>query len=273
MNVKWKTRLIAAFRRAIGANLGILLKDGTVIFFIFVVFSALALAGSWIADGLYLIFVERRISAGAGMLICSILIMTALGILIRKAVGDLSFKVSEDDKPSGKKVLILFLSSLGNDKLKIVKTISNMEDFKNYQDKDYISWEMPMQAIAYHVNRGALERVEVITSPQSAEQFDEFKELVHRVFPQYELEISNNPVSDFEKVAEVYEKVESVIRALNRASHGKKYKDSDMIIDVTGGQKPATIAGVLASVYHFMEVQYVSTRTKKVRAYYVEPAN
>ncbi len=44
-----------------------------------------------------------------------------------------------------------------------------------------------------------------------------------------------------------------------------------MIIDVTGGQKPTSIAGALMTLYYDREFQYVSTQNYKVKSYDVRP--
>ncbi len=260
---KWRSRFISNFRRAIGANVGALFNDPWAIVFLFIVFILLAISGSWISDGLFLAIFEDRVGEGIIMVLVSIAILLVLGVAIKNVVTDVHFEV-ESRKPQNVKVLVLFLSPLGRGQAEIIDEIRKFEDFEGKR----LSWEMPAYAIKYHADAGTLERVEVITFMDTDEQFDKFKELVGRLFPNSNFSIESHQVSDSEDVKEMYEVLENIFKKLDG-----KYKDSDIIIDVTGGKKPATIAGILASVYHFTEVQYVSTTTKEVKSYYVEPAN
>ncbi len=262
MHERWRSRFISNFRRAIGANVGALFNDPWAILFLFTVFILLAISGSWISDGLFLALFDGRITEGMTMVLISVTILLVLGVAIKNVVTDVHFEV-ESRKPRNVKVLVLFLSPPGRGQLEIIDEIYKLEDFEGKR----LSWEMPVYAIKYHADAGTLEKVEVITFMDTDEQFEKFRDLIGRLFPNSSFSMEAHRVSDSEDVKEMYEVLESIFKEL-----GGKYKDSDIIIDVTGGKKPATIAGVLASVYHFTEVQYVSTTTKEVKSYYVEPA-
>ncbi|GEM_PF-443699 len=268
MHGKCKVRLLSNLRRAIGASLGALFNDPVALVFLFLIFALLAVSGSWIADGLFLLFFEERVSEGIIMILISITIFVIIGVVIKNVVSDVNFEV-ESGRPRGAKVLVLFLSPpASGDQLREIDRIQRLEDFEGRR----IQWEMPVRAVKYHADSGALERIEVIVFEDanvSADvQLEKFRALVRRLFPDSNFKIHPRKVSSSEDIGEMYRVLERIFKKL-----GKKYRDSDIIIDVTGGKKPATIAGVLASVYHFTEIQYVSTSSKEIRSYYVEPAS
>lgn len=274
---KWKVRLATEFRRAIGAHLGVLLKSWWGVFFLLLFFALLALAGSWIADGLTFLIFDKRYVDGTIMLLVSFTILLVLGVAIKKAVKDTNFEIVEEEDPEGKKVLILFLSP-EFDAESILKDITTLEELNkalagDSQSKSY-KWLMPLASIRLHAMKGNLDCVYVITSPETDEQYRYFEKLVSQVFKSFNFRLRKCSISDSESVKEMYETLEKLFGILtNKGINGKKYKEKDIVIDVTGGKKTATIAGVLASVYHFTEVQYVSTTDKRVKAYYVEPVS
>ncbi len=159
--------------------------------------------------------------------------------------------------PKKTKNLILFLSPL-NAKLEELEEIKSLEDFKDKK----ISWEMPTVAINHHLPK--LENVIVITSDRSFNQFDEFKKFTKRLFRNKNINIERYKEQvDFEDIEKVYEALQNAIKTLRKT--GKAKRKSDIIIDVTGGQKIPSIAGAIITLEEENnEFQYVSTTTKKV---------
>ena len=131
-------------------------------------------------------------------------------------------------------------------------------------------WEMPMIAVSHHYP--TLKQLYVIPSADSKpgtkdgsfRQVPLFKWLFQRLFPKLEIEtVSPEKGVDFEDIAALYDSLrESFLKkALSQ------YHSSQIIIDITGGQKPVAIAGVFATLDRDLKVQYVSTKTKKVTSY------
>lgn len=161
-------------------------------------------------------------------------------------------------EPEKTKNLILFLSSVGNDKLDIIRNAKSLEDIQGKR----ISWEMPAIAIHYHIPK--LENVVVITSPQSEKQFKDFKNFIERIFPNANLNIEKYKNSvNFEDIEKVYDALEDAFYSLKRSKKAKN--DKDIMIDVTGGQKIQSIAGAIFTLEtERRKFQYISTNTKKV---------
>ncbi|MDQ7055057.1 MAG: hypothetical protein Q9M89_00535 [Persephonella sp.] len=225
--------------------------------FLFIV--AFSVSLSWIGDGIYEI-VKKYLPAyyfvfllTAGLVIASVLFLYVKHQMNRLGNTDIDVQPKEPDK---KRVLILFLSH-AND-IDSAKNISSFEDFKNVK----LNWEISAIAIKHHLP--ALKEVIVITSDMSAPQFDTFKEMIHRIFPDDVFTINRyeNAV-DFENVEQVYDSLKEIYRTLKKEKKIKR--NADFIVDVTGGQKIPSVAGAIFTLAaEGREFQYVSTRTKKV---------
>ncbi len=94
------------------------------------------------------------------------------------------------------------------------------------------------------------------TSPHGAGSFewlDHCKALIENYFKQ--VQIIKKEVSDFENLEELVELINSIIHeAKNNAIDERK-----IIVDVTGGQKTASIAAALVTLHNRVTFQYVQT--------------
>ena len=208
-------------------------------------------------------------------------------------------EVKHDDSPQQVRGLILFLSPVGKD-LDLVNELSyptpdaaessvlllDREQRKRFQGP----WRMALEAMAYH--RPRLGRVIVIGSStltnKEGKQFEGtehlvpfFQRLVAAISGAEPLEveslneaIKHLPVApkgsekwpqgvNFEDVDELFHAIEAAFQSL----HARKVANYDICVDVTGGQKPPTIAGAIATLAVGRRCQYVSTHDYHVKTF------
>ncbi|MCB9958319.1 MAG: hypothetical protein H6843_06830 [Rhodospirillaceae bacterium] len=221
-------------------------------------------------------------------------IMFVFIFLARRWNRDLLPTVITDEQPPQAKMLIFFLSpavTIGTDEEKQKAMAKLAEITGKIADQDVRkaisgSWRMPMEAIAYHKDR--LKSIIVIGSSDSTSkitgkfttgthtQTDLFKSLVNATTddldsPPVVLTISEF-LSDtaYERGVD-FESVEDCQEALNqiyRHAREKNLDEADILVDMTGGQKPNTAASVAAAILiRRRRFQYVSTRDYKVRTF------
>ncbi|HIQ50581.1 MAG TPA: hypothetical protein EYH54_01255 [Nautiliaceae bacterium] len=226
------------------------------IFVIVILFSlALTLITDGFAEGIKSVFnIPFQIIIG-------LIIAISIFLFVKKDLNKLN-QISLDvqtKSPEKTKNLILFLSHLNSDdQIKIIKNAMKLEDLKDKR----INWEMPAIAIKYHLPQ--LKNITVITSNESKNQFNEFKEFIKRVFPENDLNIEMyKNHTNFENVEEVYTHLKDAFYNLKKSKKAKR--DREIIIDVTSGPKIPSIAGAIFTLEaEERKFQYVSTKTKEV---------
>jgi hypothetical protein len=257
-------------KRALAYQLGIFFKDKktaavTVAFFAFLSFIA-----GWLPDGIANLLLTENKKDGLVMISASLLCLFFLWLAGTYYARELEFDVVEEE-PQKKKALILFLSEIRdkssqelNDEIKILDTAENESDrLSKLQGSSLSKWRMPVEAIKYHLPK--LERIVVVTSSLSSTQLESFRLLIVKLFGEEEAKkILQEKIEDFESVSEIFEKLNKIYKDLEKEG----FKAKHVIVDVTGGQKTASIAGALATtVYADREFQYVSTNTYQVKSY------
>ncbi len=177
--------------------------------------------------------------------------------------------VSED--PSKKRALILFLSNVRGNQEKLEKLLNELKKVEQLEGKlkelnntDFRSWRMPLEAVKYHL--GKLEKVIVITSNSSSEQFNMFSKLLEEFFPEKNIKLEEIKAGNFEDFNQVQEAIEKAYKKLKTDG----IKEKDTILDITGGQKIVSIVGALLSLNPGREFEYVSTTNYSVKSYDVE---
>jgi len=254
------------FRRAFISQFGFLFKDKKTAFVTAIIIAFLSIIAGWIPDGLSeivsaLYFKDGNLARGIFLLFSAVLTLFILSFWAYKSSGNLDYEIFSDE-PNKKKVLIVFLSSFtGNsDTRKLLKfliaKVQNLNDLeeklKEVGNSSFKKWKMPLKAIDFHVPK--LEKLVVITSPESSSYFPEFRQLVEAIFGE-DMDITERKSSSFEDVRELFEIIKGIYEELSG-----RYKDRDIIVDITGGQKPVSIAGALiTSHYPERKFQYVST--------------
>jgi hypothetical protein len=211
-----------------------------------------------------------------------------IGIIYRgvqRAKRRIRLRANQDDNPQTCEALILFLSPPGKDasRLKDWLTDTNLRcrvADKIVRERFQGSWRMPLEAIGWHVGR--LKKIVIIPScddPLDPKKKDgtfrnltDWRLLLNWFLPFPErIEIRdvteppfNRPVGvDFEKLQELFDVLEEIIRWLNEGGT----KDYEIMIDITGGQKVPGVAGAAVALGEGRRFQYVSTRDYRVHSY------
>lgn len=199
-----------------------------------------------------------------------------------------------------RKHLVLFLSSLQKDIEEsggipsllhltndIDADIGRMEAFKR-SNRPW-SWEMPLRAIRYHL--GTLETVTLVCSRESICQaglflnicarYDRFKNLSFSLLARtgrrlrlHSVTEASFPCShegfDFESFDELSRAIWQLLRKFGK----KGYFEDDIMIDITGGQKPTSIVGASVTFNRRVKAQYIQTNSPwDVLSYDVELAS
>jgi len=226
------------------------------------------------------------------------LLLLGLWLWARKGRPVIRVSAIQDSKPPKVKSLILCLSPCGNKDQQLVKDICDQKIPATINDSGFLArfqgaWRMPLEAIAYHQER--LEQLILIPSadqsrqggptfPGTYREVDCFRELVHKLWPRgadqppqvrnisqcisRQMPDSDPPRDyalgvDFEDVAALVNAIEDAYSALL----SQKIPSYEILVDVTGGQKPSTVAGATVALADGRRFQYVSMHDYRVRTY------
>ncbi|AGA89191.1 hypothetical protein Thimo_0321 [Thioflavicoccus mobilis 8321] len=174
-------------------------------------------------------------------------------------------RVGVEPQPAQVHGLILFLSNLSAEQARAVQagltTLDGLAAFRAAHGG--LNWRMPLEAIAHHAPR--LQHVIVICSAGrtgSAGQWPLFRALVQRVFPGAAFELRSAAQLDSRFGAGIdFEDVDGVAQATDDAyvhllERGLPH--SEILIDVTGGQKTNAIAATAVALAEGRRIQYVA---------------
>lgn len=154
--------------------------------------------------------------------------------------------------------IILFLSFLQP------TTFENTTGNKTFSELDeFHSWIMPFKAIEHHKSK--LRHLYIIPSFESDTQYDLFERLVQTTYND-SIQIYKTDPIDFENIDQVYETVDRTFQVIK--SNG--WKERDIVLDITGGQKVTSIVGAAFALGYDRRFQYVSTKDKKIYSYDLE---
>ncbi|SMP05157.1 CRISPR-associated protein (Cas_Cas02710) [Desulfurobacterium pacificum] len=265
--------LKTGLKQAFISQFGFLFKNWGIALISAGIFLVLSLIAGWFPDGCSMLLNEETRTQGLKLVSTSVVLLLSLVVLGRILYSPLRFDV-DADKPRKKKVLIWFLSKPWGTKEEVeqdVRKVSEMANNLNIQDiKEAVNglkiknWRMALDAIEYHIPK--LERVIVITSQESETYFDLFKDFIKVVFGKT-FSVEKFATVDFENGEELIkildEKLFQFLKCLG-------YKDREVIVDVTGGQKTISIVGAILTVTNFdREFQYVSTNNYDIKSFNV----
>ncbi len=156
-----------------------------------------------------------------------------------------------------KKVLILFLSTVKDEQYNTLIDSLN----KNTIDKwlgGFNSWKMPHSSINGH--KSTLEKIYILTSPESSKQYNQFKKLIHkshkREFEMKELLIQN--INDIDEYNSTFNEIYNECQI---------YSEDDIVIDATSGIKLFSIAGSYFALSSEKMIQYIDTNDYKVHQF------
>jgi len=152
---------------------------------------------------------------------------------------EFSFSVKEV-KPKDIKGLIMFLSNWD-------------------KNSNKCPWEMQLKVLEEY---SLIKYVYVIGSKNSYYQISQFESLVKKFFKDINV-IPHKDAIDFENLEESIKAIEEGFKCLKE----KGLKDSQILIETTGGQKIQSIAGAFFSSTYDRYFVYVSTNTKEVKVF------
>ena len=207
------------------------------------------------------------------------LILLLAWLYAHRAARHVQPHIREIEDPRRVKALIMFLSPNGEKDKALVKDllaqggdISDLALRKQFQS----SWRMPVEAIAYHLER--LEQVIVVASQRTEPEVDTFKALIAgltrchatekkmlKVLSLPELDAELPSQVDFESVKEQNDVLNGVLDILTEFH---KLPRHEIMIDITGGQKVCGVAGAMVALSKDWRVEYLSTmQPEKVKEY------
>jgi len=145
------------------------------------------------------------------------------------------------------KVVIMFLSAIQNPKY--IERLEKADD--TVLEAEYFSWKPCQRGLEAH--QPCLQKVWVVCSPESAKQYPWFKRMFSPLFAG--VSFHQVQVKSFEHIGSLVQSLEDIY-----ANLPKDIDETDVVIDVTSGQKPASIAGMMVSLVNAnRQVQYVQT--------------
>ncbi len=206
----------------------------------------------------------------------SLAILILFGVKLRKIVNSPGKIEVSNDPPEPVKVLGVFLSSFnvwynspqfqveivkGKEKESLEKALS--EHSIKRETLNGTTWEMPLKAIEFHKSR--IETLYLFTSSGSkgtTADSDLFVRLVKVLYPNIFVSELVSGGLDFENIKEIFNAVEDLYT--HAITSG--YKEKDVLVDITGGKKPNSIAASIATLAAGRKFQYIS-EDKVVRSY------
>lgn len=236
------------------------------------------IVAAWLPDGLneYIEYFQ----SGTGewslnyKLILSVSVLIVFWLFIRKSgiFGGIIEVYSE--RPQPVRILGLFLSPFR----RITVPVAVMNQVVSREELEVVlsggevspemflgtTWEMPLRAIEFHLSR--LQKVYLITSSgdsgtsRECQLFISFSRLL---FPDLYIEEFTAGGIDFENVNEVF----SAVEKLYEQGNSERYREEDILIDITGGQKTNSVAAAVATLSSGRRFQYIGKNSSDVMCY------
>ncbi|NUK48199.1 hypothetical protein HUN82_08630 [Prosthecochloris sp. DSM 1685] len=239
----------------------------------------LILFGEWFPDGLegffyYLqaVSMHRELVPWAinWKLVLSALFILLIWCIFKSLPRYTQIKVHAG-QPKTYKVLAVFLSPFGvwnPNQTETYKTIDELRAVVDSDDCDRekmndTKWAPSLSAIEYH--RKTLREVVVFTSKETSTEFTVFRALVRRLYPSLKVREMSEGGMDFENIEAVF----NGVNKLYTDAIGDGYREKDILVDVTGGNKPNSIAAAMATLAAGREFQYLN-KSREVRSFDVD---
>lgn len=245
---------------------------------------ALLLGIGWITDSLFewIIDVETALAGGTVAnwwplhrllsLAYFAIIMTWLGVLTRGAQRRYRPRVGTDPAPPPVRGLVLFLSQLKpQEEATLRDALDGLTDLAGFRACcGRLNWRMPLEAIAFHQPR-LRHAVLICSRLGSAEQLGLFRALVRRVFPDAAFVLHDVAELDMRYGGGVpFDDVDAVSRATDDAVEfllQQRLAITDVLIDVTGGQKTNAVAATAVALAEGRRIQYVAGNAETSEPY------
>lgn len=203
----------------------------------------------------------------------------------RNAAGHVRLRIQQDDSPQEVRALVIFLSpppkDLTVEEIKEKGLAGLLADRPRLEkSKDiFKSWFMPFLAFSYHLAR--LERVVVCPSIDREvggkniegtwRHYEKFEEMSRLLTGKKNISfVSAGDLDERWRKGVDFEDADELVRAVEAAYEylgGVGINACDILVDITGGQKPPTVAGAAVALAEGRRFQYVSTVDYKVKTY------
>lgn len=223
--------------------------------------SVIFIVTGWLPDGIAELIRGEWLECSYKLTI-SLAILFFIGYELKKALKHEGRIEVISEPPSSAKVLAVFLSPLFRKlKREDIQKALNEGNFS----KDMLNgseWEMPVKAIEFH----SPEVLYVLTSQGHTGTHNLmhlFENTTKRLFPSLKIIEFKPGGIEFEDIKEVFNSIEK----LYKEAKSNGFKEKDIIVDITGGQKTNSIAAAIATLSIGRKFQYISTRDKKVLSY------
>lgn len=240
---------------------------------------ALTLFGGWFPDGLedffnYLqaVSMHRELVSWVlnWKLVFSALFILWIGWIFKSLPRNTQIK-AHAGQPETHKVLAVFLSPFGVWNSNQTETYQKIDEIRTVVDSDDCDrermndtkWAPSLSAIEYH--KKTLREVVVFTSKETSAEFTVFRALVRRLYPSLKVREIVKGGMDFENIESVF----NGVNKLYKDAIGEGYREKDILVDVTGGNKTNSIAAAMATLAAGREFQYLN-KTREVRSFDVD---
>lgn len=132
------------------------------------------------------------------------------------------------------------------------------------------NWQQLLRALTPHKDNygnSTLEFIYLIASKESISKLEDARELLKTyssnniiIEPKLEKNNNTNYIVNFDDLEGMVEYIDNIINKLMKREYNNKiYSEKDIIIDVTGGKKIASIAGAVVTLNKKVTFQYVET--------------
>ncbi|NLI30987.1 MAG: hypothetical protein GX423_13050 [Nitrospiraceae bacterium] len=224
-------------------------------------------AAGWLPDGVAELFQGQ--SSGLWKTAGALCLLVGMGVMFRRALCRRRELDVVQEPPGHKKALGIFLSSIWGREEETERLIERGDVGSASRPHP---WEMPLLAVDYHSD--TLTHLYIFVScgeKGSAPALPLFRRLISSRWPHLAVVVLPESTEgvDFENIHDVFDMTE----ALYLRAKADGFQPQDVIIDITGGQKTTSIAAAMATLASGRRFQYVSTTSKKVRAYDVVYTN
>lgn len=240
------------------------------------VVAAVAVSGNLIATGLHgePLFVHwspcMAAYQGYSLALVCLVFIVATGILFKIARDRLRFSNLAPQEVTPHPVVISFLSTpIGkleftdskatvtqkiNDSTITVKLTGDLDKDIEVLNQIRWNWQQLLRGLRLHIKE--LRHIYLIGSPDSQKSVEDAKRLLTLYFKNVTIMATEVKTAvDFEDFQVLTRFMNGVITSYK----GKGYREDDIVVDVTGGQKTASIAGAIVTLNSGIQFQYVST--------------
>jgi hypothetical protein len=172
--------------------------------------------------------------------------------------------LTKSNMPLPEKLVFPYSFSKGNIKVQIKgqnidEDIAELEKLKVDDEFNYWNWQQLLRGIEPHVQ---IKKIFIVGSPKKYKDSGSFalKERARDLLSAY-TKLPDDDIEFYDKAVdfENYEEVKTAINEIIKKLKTKKWKAKDIVVDITGGQKTASVAAASITFRDLVTFQYVQT--------------